>query len=149
LKAIVTTYPKALFPLSRRFPRFRRTVCNGIVTQAAIGSGLVGAIPIPISDILPISAIQTAMLLKIARVYGFRIDRGRARELLPMLAAGGLIREGCHRLREQFPEQKRIVSVSVGGTWTFLVGKAAILYFERLSGALKEAAESKRYPRVE
>ena len=136
LKAIVAAYPKALFPLSRRFPAFKRTVCNGVITQAAVGCGLIGAIPIPVSDILPISAIQTAMLLKIARVYGFRIDRGRARELLPMLAAGGLIREGCHRLRDEFPDLKRIISVSVGGAWTFLMGRAAVLYFERLSEAL-------------
>ncbi len=143
LKAIIAAYPKALFPLSRRFPGFRRTVCNGVITQAAVGAGLIGAIPIPVSDILPISAIQTAMLLKIARVYGFRIDRGRARELLPMFAVGGLIREGCHRLREEFPDLKRIISVSVGGTWTFLAGKAAVLYFERLSETLDGPAKSR------
>jgi GTP-binding protein Era len=143
LKAIISVYPKALFPLSRRFPGFRRTVCNGVITQAAVGCGLIGAIPIPVSDILPISAIQTAMLLKIARVYGFRIDRGRARELLPMMAVGGLIREGCHRLREEFPDLKKIISVSVGGTWTFLVGRAAVLYFERLSETLDGPVNSR------
>src|SRR5690606_39494931 len=55
---------------------------------SSFGSALVALIPIPVSDLLPMTAIQTAMILKIARAFGFSINRSRARELLPMLAAG-------------------------------------------------------------
>ncbi len=132
LKAVVAAYPKALYALARQLPSFRSSICRGIVSQAAFGSGLIGALPLPISDLLPISAIQIAMLLKIARAHGFRINRGRAGELLPLLAAGLLVREGCHRLRERLPEQSKLLSIAVGGTWTYLVGLAVVEYFERL-----------------
>ncbi len=133
LKVIVTMHPKALFPLTSNLPGFRRSVCDSIITQASVSSGIIGAIPIPISDILPISTVQTAMILKIARVFGFTVNRVRAKELLPVLAAGLAVREGGIYLKEKFPQHQMLISVSLAGTWTFLVGKAAVLYFERLS----------------
>ena len=138
LKVIVTMHPKALFPLARNLPGFRKSVCDSIITQASVSAGLVGAIPIPISDLLPISGIQTAMILKIARVFGFSVNRVRARELLPVLAAGMLVREGGIHLKEKFPQHQTLVSVSLAGSWTYLIGKAAVIYFERLSQAAEE-----------
>ena len=138
LKVIITMHPKALFPLTSTLPGFRRSVCDSIITQASVSSGLVGAIPIPISDILPISGIQTAMVLKIARVFGFSVNRVRARELLPVLASGMLVREGGIHLKEKFPQHQTLISVSLAGAWTYIIGKAAVLYFERLSRVVEE-----------
>lgn len=138
LKVIVTMHPKALYPLAHNLPGFSRSVCDSIITQASVSSGLVGAVPIPISDVLPISAIQTAMILKIARVFGFSINRVRARELLPVLAAGMLVREGGIHLKERFPEHQTLISVSLAGSWTYLIGKAAIHYFNHLSQVVAE-----------
>jgi uncharacterized protein (DUF697 family) len=90
-----------------------------------------------VSDAFAISGIQIAMILKIARVFGFRISRGRARELLPVLASGLLVREGAHRLRERFPDQKSLIAVFVGSAWTYLVGRAAIRYFEQISELIR------------
>lgn len=131
LRGIVAVDSRALYPLTRNLPGFRRGICQGIVTQSAMAAGVVGAIPIPVSDLLPMTAIQTAMTLKIARAFGFKINRGRARELLPMLAAGILVREGSHRLRVRFPAQARLIAVSVASLWTYLLGKATVQYFER------------------
>lgn len=132
-RAIVATNPKALYPLAQNFPEFRRTICMGIVTQSSFSAGVVGAIPIPVSDLLPLTAIQTAMILKIARAFGHKLNRRRARELLPMLGAGALVREGGHRLRRRFPGQEEIIAISAAGLWTFALGQIAIRYFEKLS----------------
>jgi len=139
LKAIVAAEPKALYPLAQSLPRFRASICEGIVSQAAFGTGLVSIIPIPIADAFAISGIQIAMLLKIARVFGFRITQERAREVLPLLVGGLLVREGTHRLEKRFPEQKRLISVSMGSSWTYLAGRAAVRYFEQLSKIVPEA----------
>ena len=133
LKAVVAANSKALYPLAQAFPGFRASMCEGIVSQAAFGAGLVGVVPIPLSDAFAISGIQIAMVLKIAKVFGFQISRGRARELLPLLAAGLLVREGAHRLRERFPDQERLIAISVGGAWTYLAGRAAVRYFDQVS----------------
>ncbi len=138
LKAVVAANSKILYPLAMSLPRFRASLCEGIVGQSALSAGLVAVVPIPISDAFAISGIQIAMVLKIARVFGFPISRGRARELLPLLAAGLLVREGTHRLRERFPEQKRLIAVSMGSTWTYLIGRAAVRYFESLARFMRE-----------
>ena len=132
LKAIVASDPKALYVLTRSLPDFRRSICDATITQSALASGLVGAIPIPVSDLLPVAAIQTAMLLKIARAFGYPLSHERARELLPLLASGVVVREGGYRLRQKFPRQERLISVSVAGGWTFLVGQFMVHYFEQL-----------------
>ena len=132
LKSIVSALPKALYPLTRSLPGFRRTICNSIVTQAAFSAALVGAVPIPVSDMLPLSAIQTAMILKIARAFGYPLNRSRARELLPLLASGALVREGGDRLLRRFPGKQHLLRVSVAGVWTFLAGQLAVYYFEEM-----------------
>ncbi len=142
LKAIVDTDPKTLSPLTQRFPKFRRSICTGIVSQAAFSGAIVGAIPIPVADLLPITAIQTGMLLKIARVFGYELNRERARELLPMLVAGVAVREASHRLRRRYPEYRKLIAVSIAGLWTFLIGQAAISYFENFSKSLHRDSSS-------
>ncbi len=136
LKAVVATNPNTLYVLAGNFPGFRRTICDGIVSRAAFAAGLVAAIPIPISDLLPITAIQTSMLLKIARAFGYSLNRQRARELLPMLVAATVAREGSNRLGRHFPQYGKLIAVSIAGMWSFLLGQAAIRYFENVAGFL-------------
>jgi len=138
LKAILDTDPKTLSSLTQSFPEFRRSICHGIVSQAALSGAIVGAIGIPIADFLPMTAIQTGMLLKIARTFGCPLNRERARELLPMLAAGVAAREGSHLLRRRYPEYRKLISISVAGIWTLVLGHAAIQYFEAFSKFLND-----------
>ena len=138
LKSIVDANPKTFAPFTWSFPEFRRTICNGVISQAAFAGAVVGAVPIPVSDLLPLTAIQTGMLLKIARAFGYSLNRQRARELIPMLAAGLAVREGSHRLRARFPEYRSLISVAVAGVWTFCLGQAAVQYFEKFSTLFQE-----------
>ncbi len=138
LKAILDTDPKTLSSLTQSFPDFRRGICHGIVSQAALSGAIVGAIRIPIADFLPITAIQTGMLLKIARTFGYPLNRERARELLPLLAAGVAAREGSHWLRRRYPEYRKLISISVAGIGTLVLGHATIQYFEGLSHFLSD-----------
>jgi uncharacterized protein (DUF697 family)/GTP-binding protein EngB required for normal cell division len=129
LRAIVTCHQGSLYPLARSFPEFRSAICAGIVNQASIACGLAGAITIPVSDFLPITAIQTAMLLKLARAFGHPLDRQRARELIPMLASGIVIRKLGHRLRGNRSQYDSLIGATAAGGWTLLLGRAAISYF--------------------
>lgn len=133
LKTIVSVNPRILYSLTRNFPELRQAMCDGIVTQTAFAAGIIGAIPIPISNLLPLAVVQSAMILKIARAFGYKLSRQRARELLPVLAGGALVCKGAQRLRNRFPQYREFISVSVGGAWTFILGWTAIRYFEKLS----------------
>lgn len=132
LKAFVAMQPKALYPLCQSFPEFRRPICKGIVTESSLAASVVGAMSTPVSDLLPITTIQAAMVLKIGHAFGHRVNRGRARELLPVLGAGILLREASHRLSRRFPNQSPLIRFSVAGAWTHLLGLAAIRYFAGL-----------------
>ena len=138
LAALVATDSKALYPLTRNFPWFRQAICNGVTTRAALTAGLVGALKIPVSDLLPLTAIQTAMVLKIGRAFGYDLDRQWARELIPMLVAGALVREGAHQLRRRFPRANGVIGFSAAGLWTLALGKAAVSYFDHLCGRVQE-----------
>jgi len=48
LKAILDTDPKTLSSLTQSFPDFRRSICHGIVSRAALSGAIVGAIRIPV-----------------------------------------------------------------------------------------------------
>ena len=136
LRAVSSSYPKSLYPLTKAFPGFRRAICKGVATQAGVAAGLVGAIPIPVSDLLPLTAIQTAMILRIARAFGCELSRDRARELIPMLAAGALVRQATHGLRKRFPRHGKLIGVSVAGLWTYGLGRAAVAYFEGVTAVV-------------
>jgi GTP-binding protein EngB required for normal cell division len=114
--AIASVDSRALYPLTQTFPDFRSSICSGVVTQAAVAASLVGGLKIPVSDLLPLTAIQTAMLLKVAR-------------------------KGAHELGERYPRQKTLIGVSVAGIWTFTMGRMAIRYFQRFSDLLQGAAK--------
>jgi GTP-binding protein Era len=142
LKSIVEANPRTFASFTGNFPEFRRTICNGIISQAAFAGAVVGAVPIPVSDLLPITAIQTGMLLKIARAFGYHLNRQRARELIPMLLTGLAVREGSHWLRARYPHYRSLISVSVAGVWTFCLGQAAVQYFEKCSTLFNQAESS-------
>ena len=145
-QAIVASHRNALYPLTTGFPRFRKTICRGIVTQAAIGCSLVRVIPIPISNLLPIAAIQTSMVLKISRAYGYQIDQKRSRELIPTLLSGSLIQKASNHFSREFPKQEKLISSSLSGIGTYLLGQGAIHYFERFSSFLEENKFPKSVP---
>jgi GTP-binding protein Era len=128
--ALVATDSRTLHPLTQSFPHYRKAICRGIVTQASVASGLIGGLQIPVSDMLPLTAIQTGMLLKIARSFGHQLGWSRGRELIPMLVGGFLVRQGTSKLRRRYPRHKRLIGVSAAGLWTYGLGRAAVSYFE-------------------
>lgn len=59
----------------------QKTSCNPIIHGAAVGAAAVGALPIPGADILPICAIQGAMIISLARVFKYPITESIAKEM--------------------------------------------------------------------
>jgi uncharacterized protein (DUF697 family) len=140
LKGIVAAHPRALYPLCRAFPDFRKTMCASIVQQASFAAAVSGAFPMPFSVFLPAAAIHTAMVLKLARAFGHRLDGGRAREILPVLALDLALDQGLSYLGKRLPRHRALICASASGLYTYALGQAGIRYFERISMALAESA---------
>jgi uncharacterized protein (DUF697 family) len=140
LKGMVAARPRALYPLCRAFPAFRRTMCASIVQQASFAAAVSGALPIPFSTFLPVAAIHTAMLLKLARAFGHRLDAGRVREILPVLALDLLVDQGLDYVGKRAPRGRALLAASASGLYTYALGQAAIRYFQRMLNALMQRA---------
>lgn len=63
-------------------PEDQKNKCRLIIHSAATASGAVGAVPIPIADALPISAIQTSMVICLGKTFGKEIDESTAKGLI-------------------------------------------------------------------
>jgi uncharacterized protein (DUF697 family)/ethanolamine utilization protein EutP (predicted NTPase) len=140
LKAIVTVYTRALYPLAKAFPRLRRPLCASIVQQAAFAATISGALRTPFPQLLPVAAIHCGMILKVARAFGFPLSLQRARELVPVFGLDLALDRGIDHLQSRFPGRRSVVSSSAYGLYTWALGQVAILYFEKVADFLSSRA---------
>jgi len=101
---------------------------------AATLSAGIGAVPIPLADILPITGLQIGLITAIAYLSGREASRETAREFLVALGANVgaafALREAARALAKVvFPAGGSAISggVAFAGTWG--VGEAATAYF--------------------
>jgi predicted GTPase len=101
---------------------------------AATLSAGIGAVPIPLADIIPITGLQIGLITAIAYLSGREPSRETAREFLVALGANVgaafALREGARALAKVvFPGAGSAISggVAFAGTWG--IGEAATAYF--------------------
>ncbi len=100
---------------------------------AAVAAGIAAA-PIPVADILPLTALQIGLITGIAYVSGRQMSKAAAREFLAALGANVgaafALREGARALAKfVFPGVGSAVSAGVAFAGTWGLGEAAIAYF--------------------
>jgi predicted GTPase len=104
-----------------------------IAAAAAVTAGIAAA-PIPVADILPITAVQIGLISGIAYISGRELSRKAAKEFLVALGANVgaafALREGARALAKLvFPGAGSAVSAGVAFAGTWGLGEAAIAYF--------------------
>ncbi|RPI22122.1 MAG: hypothetical protein EHM61_23050 [Acidobacteria bacterium] len=139
LRGIVASSPRSLYALSRAFPEFRKALGRQIVNEAAFAATVAGALRIPFPLFLPAAALHGAMILKLARTCGLKLNLERAREIIPLLALDIAVDRGTDYLEKRFPERKTLIAASVSGAYTFALGHAAIKYFDSIAGVFETA----------
>lgn len=102
---------------------------------AAICAG-VAALPIPVADVIPITAMQVTLIAGIAWLSGRPLDRKSAAEFLAAMGAnvglGFAFREGARALiKFVFPGAGSMVSGAMAFAGTLAIGAAARNYFLR------------------
>lgn len=68
--------------------RHRDAMVKAHIGWAAASAFGIGVIPIPLADIVPLTAIQCRMWMRIARIYGYDITEETAKGLIVSIAAG-------------------------------------------------------------
>lgn len=96
-------------------------------------AGTAGAVPIPVVDIMLISAVQTKMLYDLARLYGQPLTRQRLGELTGALGVGLLGRQAGRSLLKLIPGMGSVVGSVAGGALaagsTYALGMAFCYYY--------------------
>jgi small GTP-binding protein len=146
LLAIAKTEPEIVAALGRALPEYRWRLAWSAITGAASTAAVIALAPLPILDVIPLLAIQSALVLSIARIYQYNITFKRARELVVTFGLGFLGRTLFQELSKLGGPPGWLLAAAVASSTTVVMGYAAILWFERgerLSGdTLKQITKS-------
>lgn len=112
----------------------------GVATSLCAG---LAAVPIPLADTIPLTAIQVGMISGIGYLAGRDMSKQTTVEFISAMGlnvgAGLAFREVARGLIKLIPGAGSLISAAVAGAGTWALGQAAIVYF--LDG--KSAAEAK------
>lgn len=112
----------------------QQKLARKMTAAASAVAGAIAAAPIPLADILPITALQIGLISGIAYVSGRELSKKAAWEFLAALGANvGVafaLREGARALAKVvFPGGGSAISAGVAFAGTWGLGEAAIAYF--------------------
>lgn len=153
---LVEVLPRSAQVQMARLARLRvvqRKLARKLTAAAAAVAAGIALEPIPIADILPITAVQIGLITGIAYVSGRELSKKAARELMAALGANVgaafALREGARALGKLvFPGAGSAVSAGVAFAGTWGLGEAAIAYFIE-KRPIEEARERFRRQRKE
>ncbi|MBI4769390.1 MAG: 50S ribosome-binding GTPase, partial [Chloroflexi bacterium] len=90
LIAIAKAEPAILAALGQALPAYRWRLALTAISGAASTSAVIALTPLPLLDFIPLIAVQSSMVLGIARIYDYKITAARARELVAAFGLGYL-----------------------------------------------------------
>ena len=116
--------------LGEALPEYRWALAKTVIGRSASTAAAIAITPLPFLDFLPLVAIQSLMVLSIARVYSYRITVGRARELLFSLGIGFVGRTLFYELSKLGGPPGWLVAAGVASGVTVAMGYAVARWFE-------------------
>ena len=119
--------------------KFKDRVVEKRLWAYAATAATIGFLPLPGSDIVPLTKLQVAMGLHIARIYGYKDTAKDIVRLLGSIATGLAGREIFRQLVKLIPGAGQVLGALIAGSFTYALGKAFKAYYR--SGKQKEISE--------
>jgi uncharacterized protein (DUF697 family) len=115
-------------------------------------AGSAAALPVPIVDLVLLSAIQSRMVYHLAQLYGQPLSAARFLEIAGTLGMGMLLRQGARMLLKYVPYLGSSLGAVATGVLaaasTFALGKAFCYYYQEVhNGHVPKTEELRRYYR--
>lgn len=133
LLAIVKADPQLLATLSELVPASRWVLARSVILKAAVAAGtanlLTAPVPVPFASFLPITAIQIAMVLNLARTFGFPLNPGRAKEIVAAVGTGFLGRTLFYQLIRVVPVAGAVLGTAIAAAVTMALGYSLATWF--------------------
>jgi len=127
--AIAKFEPELLAAIAEAMPDYRARLAWQRIVPAAGGAGVVGLIPLPFVDLIPLLGIQSGLVLSIARIYGFKITLARAKELIATFGIGLVARTIFQQLSKLGGVPGWMLSAAIAAATTVAIGYAAMTWF--------------------
>ena len=131
LLAVAKAEPEIVAALGAALPDYRMLLAWSATRKAAATAAAIALTPLPILDVFPLLAVQTSLVLGIARIYGQRITFGRARELVVTFGLGFLGRTLFQELSKLGGPPGWLLAAAIAASTTVVIGRAAAVWFER------------------
>src|SRR5262245_20499314 len=131
LLAIAKAEPQIVAALGAALPEHRAALAWAASRKAAASAAAIALAPLPILDVFPLLALQTSLVLGIARIYRQRLSLARARELIVTFGLGLLGRTLFQELSKLGGPPGWLLSAAIASSTTLVMGRAAALWFER------------------
>jgi len=109
--------------------KHRDMVARRVVMGTAGTAATVGLTPIPLADIVPLTALQVGMIISVGRVYAQRLDAAAAKALITSLGGGIGLREVARALVKLVPGAGSVASAAIAAAGTLALGSSAIWHF--------------------
>jgi GTPase len=129
--AIVKTDAGVLHSLGEIMPKYRHMLARQWILSAAGSAGVIGLTPLPLVDLIPLTALQGALVLNLAGIYGYKITLSRAKELVMTFGAGIAARTLFEQLSKLGGVPGWILAAAIAASTTAAIGFAAEKWFEK------------------
>lgn len=127
---MAATEPRLLGELGSMMKPLRRKLAWQCIRRSVMGAALIALTPIPLMDVIPITAIQVSMVLTLARIHGLDMGWARARELITTFGAAWLARTVFQELSKVAGAPGWVLSSSIAASATLAIGFATLRWFE-------------------
>lgn len=94
------------------------------ILGAGASAAAIGAVPIPGSDFVPLTALQVSLMLKLSTLYGKPISKDNAKELIIATIVGNIGKTVFRQVVKIVPGAGMVVGASVAGGMTIALGHA-------------------------
>jgi len=131
LISVARLEPEIVAALGAALPEYRGKLSQVVIARAASTAAVVAMTPLPFLDFIPLVAVQTTMVMSIARIYDYKITLARARELLVTFGLGFLGRTLFHEVSKLGGPPGWLLAAGVAAGTTASMGHAASVWFER------------------
>jgi small GTP-binding protein len=131
LSAVARAEPRVVAALGAALPAYRRTLALQATRRAAAAAGAIALAPLPFLDVLPLLALQSSLVLGIARIFKYKITVGRARELVMTFGLGFAGRTLFQQLSKLGGPPGWALAAAIAASTTAVMGYAAIAWFEK------------------
>ncbi len=131
LLAVAKAEPEIVAALGAALPDYRRMLAWSATKKAGATAAAIALAPLPILDVFPLLAVQSSLVLGIARIYGQRITLTRARELVVTFGLGFLGRTLFQELSKLGGPPGWVLAAAIASSTTVVMGRAAAVWFER------------------